>query len=343
MVVKGLWSAYTLVVTIVGGIIGWQAYLVATELPSVQGALEENVLRALLLLGLVLAGGLAGFLASLITFPKLVDAISQIERVPLLHKVVMLLGVILGLVVGLMGTWPLARIPRIGVPLQLLGCMVGVMVGVGLARSASRQLARIFPTLGQHDEDEAAVGHPYRAKFLDTNVIIDGRIADICRTGFVEGPVMVPGFVLTELQSIADSADSLRRARGRRGLDVLNRMRKELQPPVSVCEGYGDDYDESDAVDLRLVKLARARNAIVLTNDYNLNKVAELHGVSVLNVNELANAMRPVFLPGEELTVTIVKEGNQPKQGVAYLDDKMIFAEPKSPNGQTVARKVKTS
>ncbi|MFQ6096291.1 MAG: PIN/TRAM domain-containing protein [Armatimonadota bacterium] len=373
MAFKGLWSVYTIVVTIVGGILGWQTYLVGMELSSVQEAFEGNVLRALALAGLVIAGALAGFLVSIITFPKLVDVINQIEEVPLIHKVVVMLGVILGLVLGLLGTWPFARIPRIGVPLQMLGCGLGVIIGVGLARSASRQLTRVFPALEDDGSGDAGGGQRQQPKFLDTNVIIDGRIADICGTGFVEGPVMVPGFVLTELQSIADSADNLRRARGRRGLDVLNRMQKELQQPVIVLEDYGDDYDESEAVDIRLVKLARAKKAAVITNDYNLNKVAELHGVPVLNVNELANAMRPVFLPGEELSVTIVKEGNQPKQGVAYLDDgtmvvveqaskmlgrevdvvvtsilqtvagQMIFAELKFADGQTVVKKGKNS
>ncbi|NSW79406.1 MAG: TRAM domain-containing protein [Chthonomonadetes bacterium] len=157
-----------------------------------------------------------------------------------------------------------------------------------------------------------------RIKILDTNVIIDGRIADICRTGFIEGTIYVPGFVIDELQHIADSPDSLRRARGRRGLDILNQMQKERHLEVRT---YDDTVDPNEPVDKRLVSLAKSINGVIVTNDFNLNKVAELEGVQVLNVNELANALKPVVLPGEEMRVRIIKEGNQPNQGVGYMDD----------------------
>jgi uncharacterized protein YacL len=156
-------------------------------------------------------------------------------------------------------------------------------------------------------------------KLLDTNVIIDGRIADICQTGFLEGPIYVPGFVLDELQLIADSSDPLKRARGRRGLDILNGMQKELSLLVRSFDGpVANDHDQVDA---KLVKLAKHLNGTIVTNDFNLNKVAELQGVPVLNVNELANALKPVVLPGEEMSVQIIKEGKEPQQGIAYLDD----------------------
>jgi uncharacterized protein YacL len=157
-------------------------------------------------------------------------------------------------------------------------------------------------------------------KILDTNVIIDGRIADICRTGFLEGTIYVPGFVLDELQHIADSSDNLKRARGRRGLDILNQMQKELALVVRNYDRLVAN-DHGEPVDSRLVSLAREMNGAIVTNDFNLNKVAELQGVRVLNVNELANSMKPVVLPGEDLNVTIIKEGREPNQGIAYLDD----------------------
>jgi uncharacterized protein YacL len=157
-------------------------------------------------------------------------------------------------------------------------------------------------------------------KILDTNVIIDGRIADICRTGVLEGPVYVPGFVLDELQQIADSSDSLKRARGRRGLDILNAMQKEMSLVVRSFDG-ARNMAEPEPVDARLVRLAKELGGTIVTNDFNLNKVAELQGVGVLNVNELANALKPVVLPGEEMAVTIIKEGKEPNQGIAYLDD----------------------
>ena len=153
---------------------------------------------------------------------------------------------------------------------------------------------------------------------LDTSVIIDGRVFDICKAGFLEGEIVIPAFVLVELRHIADSADALRRNRGRRGLDVLGRMQEELNLPVRIEE---KDYEDAQEVDVKLLRLAKDLGGAVLTNDYNLNKVAGVTGVPVLNINELAGALRPVVLPGEEMTVHIVREGKEPCQGVAYLDD----------------------
>ncbi len=156
-------------------------------------------------------------------------------------------------------------------------------------------------------------------KILDTSVIIDGRVLEISRTGFLEGDLIVPSFVLDELRHIADSADSLRRARGRRGLDMLRKMQEELGGGLRVEDVRQED--ETAEVDVRLLRLAMALGGAVMTNDYNLNKVAGVAGVPVLNVNELAGALRPAVLPGEEMTVHIVREGKEPGQGVAYLDD----------------------
>ena len=155
-------------------------------------------------------------------------------------------------------------------------------------------------------------------KILDTSVIIDGRIADIADSGFLDGVVIVPQFVLRELQMVADSSDSLKRNRGRRGLDIVQRLQKI--PRISV-ELASDDVQNVREVDLKLLELAKARNCKVVTNDFNLNKVAHVHGVEVLNINELANALKPVVLPGETMRVFILKEGKEYNQGVAYLDD----------------------
>lgn len=153
---------------------------------------------------------------------------------------------------------------------------------------------------------------------LDTSVIIDGRIADICDTGFIEGTLIVPRFVLDELQYIADSSDSMKRSRGRRGLDILNRMQKSNGINIEVVD---QDFPKLKGVDAKLVAMAKKINARIITNDFNLNKVAELQGIKILNVNELANALKPVVLPGEIMTVKVIKEGKEPGQGVAYLDD----------------------
>ena len=172
---------------------------------------------------------------------------------------------------------------------------------------------------GEDEEEGEAIpaARPSR-KYLDTSVIIDGRVLDIVKTGFLEGDIVVPQFVLAELRHIADSGDSLRRARGRRGLDVLAKLQKELKTPIIVDE---TDYPDLEEVDVKLLRLCRDNGGTVVTNDYNLNKVAGVTGLRVLNINDLANALKPMLMAGEELTVQIVREGKEPGQGVAYLDD----------------------
>ena len=155
-------------------------------------------------------------------------------------------------------------------------------------------------------------------KILDTSVIIDGRILDICATGFVDGPLIVPSVVLDELRHIADSSDAIKRNRGRRGLDILQKMQKELDIELRIDDR---DFEDADEVDVKLLHLANALGGCVVTNDYNLNKVAGVSGIKVLNVNDLANAVKPILIPGEELTVNVLKEGKEPGQGVAYLED----------------------
>jgi len=215
--------------------------------------------------------------------------------------------------------------------LAAVGSAALALSGLALGTAALDWLGRI-PVLRALTGDEppspfAAPGpagtpsiDPGRAspKILDTNVIIDGRIADICETGFVEGILVVPQFVLHELQYIADSTDSLKRNRGRRGLDVLARMQKRPDLTILVSDR---DFPLVREVDAKLVALARETGARIVTNDYNLNKVAELSGVTVLNINQLANALKPVALPGELMRVSVIKEGKEANQGVAYLED----------------------
>ncbi|MFQ5745226.1 MAG: PIN/TRAM domain-containing protein [Acidobacteriota bacterium] len=163
-----------------------------------------------------------------------------------------------------------------------------------------------------------AGGGVKRFKILDTSVIIDGRISDICETGFIDGSLVVPQFVLKELQQIADSTDPLKRNRGRRGLDILQRLQKSADNEVQISE---TDFPEIKEVDLKLIELAKQLSAQLITNDFNLNKVAQLRGVPALNINELANALKPVVLPGEAMSVYLIKEGKEAGQAVAYLDD----------------------
>ncbi len=166
------------------------------------------------------------------------------------------------------------------------------------------------------DKAEGERGASY--KILDTSVIIDGRIADICDSGFIEGILVIPNFVLNELQMIADSADSIKRNRGRRGLDILNKMQKDQSIMVKISDM---DFAELSEVDAKLVKLAKIMKAVIITNDFNLNKVAEFHGVRVLNINQLSNALKPIVLPGEEMRVSLIKEGKDQNQAIGYLDD----------------------
>lgn len=186
-----------------------------------------------------------------------------------------------------------------------------------------------------NEEESEVLPNQSKPKILDTSVIIDGRIADICQTSFLEGTLIIPQFVLGELQHIADSSDVLKRNRGRRGLDVLNRIQKELPVKVEIYEG---DFEDIQEVDSKLIKLAKVIEGIVVTNDFNLNKVCDLQGVSVLNINDLANAVKPVVLPGEELVVQVIKDGKEQNQGIAYLDDgtMIVVEEGKNYIGKTI-------
>ncbi|HNY64545.1 MAG TPA: hypothetical protein PKM41_03850 [Deltaproteobacteria bacterium] len=161
-------------------------------------------------------------------------------------------------------------------------------------------------------------GEQLKRKILDTSVIIDGRIPDICDAGFIDGVLVAPQFILNELQHIADSSDPLKRARGRRGLDILNRLQKSPQVKIEITD---KDFPKIKEVDSKLIALAKELEADVLTNDFNLNKIAQIQGVNVLNINQLANAVKPIVLPGESLSVTITKQGKERGQGVAYLED----------------------
>jgi uncharacterized protein YacL len=201
------------------------------------------------------------------------------------------------------------------VPFLQLGIMLW-MAYVGLVVGANKGDMLNLAALGGLFGGEKATKHSF--KILDTSVIIDGRIADIAETGFLDGTLVIPQFVLRELQLVADSADSMKRNRGRRGLDILQRIQKMAELNVQILE---DDFPNVREVDMKLIELAKVYSCKIVTNDFNLNKVAQLHGVEVLNINELANSLKPIVLPGEIMRVFILKEGKEYNQGVAYLDD----------------------
>lgn len=249
----------------------------------------------------------------------------SVDRLTKLHVADLLfgtLGLIIGLIVAFLLFLPLQQIPWVSTFLPIFISLLLGYLGFQVF-SKKREDFIAFFSIARLSKDKSPDGivrdgQNKDYKLLDTSVIIDGRIADICLTGFVEGTLVIPQFVLEELQHIADSSDILKRNRGRRGLDILNRIQKEKSVKVMIVE---KDFEEIQEVDSKLVKLAKFMNGKVVTNDFNLNKVCELQGVSVLNINDLANAIKPVVLPGEELRVQVIKDGKEHGQGVAYLDD----------------------
>ena len=233
----------------------------------------------------------------------------------------------LGLIVGLsVATLVGLAINRLEIPIvaniaQIILAIILGYLGFRIGFNKRDELVQVFTSRGvtkKKATDVATKQKNERFKLLDTSVIIDGRIADISETGFVEGTLVVPQFVLTELQHIADSSDTLKRTRGRRGLDILKRLQDERASKVLITEV---DFEGISEVDLKLVRLAKKMGAQILTNDFNLNKVCELHQVQVLNINDLANAVKPVVIPGEDMQVMVIKDGKEHNQGVAYLDD----------------------
>lgn len=226
-------------------------------------------------------------------------------------------------ILGLIGGFIIALLPsialfRFGVPGYIISLFLFFLSGyicmrVGIVkRSELSAMFNLGPGLGGY----AAGGQT--ARLLDTSVIIDGRIVDIAKSGFLEGTMVVPRFILHELQTIADSADTLKRNRGRRGLDTLNALQKIESVRVEITD---QDFPELSDVDSKLIALSKLTGMVLMTNDYNLNRVAEIQGVKILNINELANALKPVILPGETFTVKVIREGKEPGQGVGYLDD----------------------
>ncbi len=250
---------------------------------------------------------------------RLLDrAVDRARDIPSSEALSGLVGLFLGALISFL-LFP--SLSELGGSLTFMPILVTVLLGaVGYRLGASRheELTTWLSRLRIHSAEKKNEKMLEEHKILDTSVIIDGRIADICKTGFIQGILVIPEFVLEELQHIADSSDLLKRNRGRRGLDILNKIQKELDVKVLIYEG---DFEDVSEVDSKLVRLAKLLGGKVVTNDFNLNKVCELQGVSVLNINDLANAVKPVVLPGEEIVVQVIKDGKEFGQGVAYLDD----------------------
>lgn len=273
-----------------------------------------------------LAGGIVGFLVAPFFIKYLWQGTYWIEarlsKMPLYDVLAGSVGLAVGLIISNLLTSAFLPIPIIGKYIPVILSLILGYLGMSLAVRKREELVALIaniPWVGAGKDRTKDKGvNTCQYKILDTSVIIDGRIADICKSGFIEGTLLIPVFVLEELQHIADSSDLLKRNRGRRGLDILNRIQKELEMYVQIDSR---DFDDISEVDSKLVRLGQLVHGKIITNDYNLNKVAELQGVPVLNINELSNAVKPVVLPGEEMVVHVVKDGKEFGQGVAYLDD----------------------
>jgi uncharacterized protein YacL len=285
---------------------------------------DDTVVTILVAVLGAIVGGIIGYILApffikyLWQFTYWVEA--KLNKMPVYDVIAGSIGLAVGLIISNLIGSAFMHVPIIGsyVP-GIISIILGYL-GINIAIHKREEMIGMmvaFPWKGKERQKEKIVNQP-SYKILDTSVIIDGRIADICKSGFVEGVLVVPMFVLDELQHIADSSDLLKRNRGRRGLDILNRMQKELGLHVEI---YEQDFEDIAEVDSKLVKLAQLLKGKLVTNDYNLNKVAELQGVTVLNINELSNSVKPVVLPGEEMVVHVVKDGKELGQGIGYLDD----------------------
>ncbi|MFJ7981755.1 PIN/TRAM domain-containing protein [Lysinibacillus xylanilyticus] len=279
----------------------------------------------------VALGALLLFTLSFAFSDYFVRLISWMEEVLFKVPVGDLLFGTLGLIIGLIVAYFLGfaidsmDLPKFTKVLPIILSFVLGYLGFRVGFKKRDELIQLFTLRGNNTKKKLAEGvEPQEVrgsyKLLDTSVIIDGRIADISETGFIEGTLVVPQFVLTELQHIADSSDTLKRTRGRRGLDILKKLQDERMTKVQITE---EDFEDVQEVDLKLVRLAKKRghDTQIVTNDFNLNKVCELHNVKVLNINDLANAVKPVVIPGEDMQVMVIKDGKEHNQGVAYLDD----------------------
>jgi uncharacterized protein YacL len=349
---KSIQKLMRLLITLLGAGVGVGiASLFSPVLRRLYPALMNLAYTPLLLFGVLgILGGLFFFLISNWVIQHTLRLIAAVERrwdkMPSQQIMLSTIGLILGLAVAalisqlILSAGPsLFTISASALVYVVMGT-IGVQIGFRRYRDErliSRRMRRKMQGsvtadglmgaeaffLGDEEESDPSageVGAPplFPKKFLDTSVIIDGRILDIVKTGFLEGDIVIPQFVLVELRHIADSGDSLRRARGRRGLDVLGKLQKELKNAILVDE---TDFEDVSEVDVKLLRLCRDKGGVVVTNDYNLNKVASVTGIKVLNINDLANAVKPMLMAGEELTVQIMREGKEPGQGVAYLDD----------------------
>jgi uncharacterized protein YacL len=330
----------------IGLIVGYFISKLLLTIPQVSNLtyLSTTVQNIIFIITISLILGLIFYIISPILYKAISNLIEYIEKnvqkMSITEIIYGTFGAVIALILMTFIAKPINDIKLIGPILLILLNIFATVVGAEIAIKKKEDITALLVNIkkpvikekkSKETTKEPTLGIP---KVLDTSVIIDGRIFDICETGFIEGPLVIPNFVLDELRHISDSSDALKRNRGRRGLDILNKIQKELTIETQIVE---EDFPKIAEVDAKLLKLAQKIDGKVITNDYNLNKVAEFQGVPVLNINELSNAIKPVVLPGEEMTVDIVKDGKESSQGVAYLEDgtMIVVEDGKKHMGQT--------
>ena len=346
MLDKVLRMMITLLLAVAGGALLHLAsptltLFISTEILKMDMGIFKITLASMLciLVGAIF-GGFIGFVMSSFLIRQLkrfnfwVEA--QFNKMPIHDVFAGACGLAIGLIIANLLSYSFAKIPVVGDYIPVVFSIVLGYLGIHITIKKRKDIAGMFDVIPRTLKDVVKLREKEREKgaakssrttqeenkhykLLDTSVIIDGRIADLCETGFIEGTLLIPVFVLEELQHIADSADALKRVRGRRGLDILQKIRTESNKLK--VEITNVDFDDVSEVDSKLVRLGQQVGGKIITNDFNLNKVAQLRGVEVLNINELSNAVKPVVVPGESMQVTVVKDGKEPGQGVAYLDD----------------------
>ena len=303
---------------LIGGIMGYEIIPGIDSLSNIDLLINKQWLLPILSFFI---GSFFGFIIFILSYKKISllgeRFITYFIKIPTQKILSGVIGLIVGLIIANLLAYSLSFIPFIGnylpITLNITLGLLGIIIGLSKREESVNFYKK---SIGKLKKKEKIA--QYQPKILDTSVIIDGRIADICQTDFLDGELIIPRFVLNELQAIADSSEPLKRNRGRRGLDVLNRINKIHANKIKIIS---QDYNDLKSVDTKLIRLAKDLDAKVLTNDYNLNKLAQLENVSVLNINDLSNALKSVILPGEELITQIIKEGKESGQGVAYLDD----------------------
>lgn len=319
---------FTWIITATGLLIG---YILGNDILNTNGVSQIDYIKSSAILSfgfvstvIILLGIIFYFISPIMTksILNVMDYVERnIQKASLPEIIFGTTGGIIGVIIGVLFGILFSKISVVLTILSVLFTVILGSLGVNISVRKKDEIMAFIEGFKKHtpkEKKKSVSNYNGIPKVLDTSVIIDGRIFDICQTGFIEGPLVIPNFVLDELRHISDSADDLKRTKGRRGLDILNKIQKELPIEVEITD---KDFRELSEVDTKLLKLAQQLNGKVITNDYNLNKVAGVQGVPVLNINELSNAVKPVLLPGEVMRTQIIKEGKESNQGIGYLDD----------------------